>query len=367
MPRKNSLEGHMVHAIIPQGDQFQAQGAMELPANFQQLSPRARRQICTERIQQNAPHFAFDRANLPKRIVEPLFSVETDGLSPQALGIGGGAAGVGIEKAAKFFMDTPRGLGTPRGVVPKMDGLSLVPILSFLGGAIGGFFAAKSYTQFARELRGKILESFEAIEDEDTNAQQLEEKANEAIEKFEQSPLRGAFRLLNPDPMGYLYLTKGIALDSRGEHEEAKSQYQTALGFRIGDELKNKLWYLLARSCRISQYGDAQQWLALMDDKYAPLAQVESYSALHGIDQVFEDGIPVDFTCQHITFQTMIDPVRCDSNNHTFYFEMAYLEHYLQAHQNRHPVTNLLVTGPLLTDEPMAASIRAWEQTKLKD
>lgn len=338
------------------------------------LSPVQRYQKSREIIQGIDPN--FEPKSKGKKREESLcpYSLDKDGVPPEALGAGGTLATGGILQTASHLLSETKKLGTPRGASVVPDGVqgSLRLAGTALSVGLGIYFTATSYRSFANELRTKIWDTFQSIENEEKTLDNLSDEIEQTSKMLEGSYFKWIFSLCNPRPMGYMHLTKGICLDSEKKYADAQAAYEEALGSHFLDaETKDLIHYAYGRSLRLENKNDeARTRLENISETsiYYRLRQLEEEVMNDSEENVFEFGVPRDFCCI-FTEELMIEPVNLPGENEVpHYYEKEEIEAWIED-KKTHPVTGKAVTVADLqeVDRSFAASIEKWQQTRLKE
>jgi hypothetical protein len=254
------------------------------------------------------------------------------------------------------------------------SGLIITTRASIAGALVAGLataIATVSYQQLAKELREAIGMAYTSIGDDAITQSALLQSTNEIVTKKEGSHFNKIFEYYNPNEIGYLLLTKGIALDSQEEFLNAQQQYQMALPNVTIPELKSALHLAFARSLRLCGAAlpaiEQQLHQIAENSPLAQIARIEIEAFEKGSDEVMDqDLIPFKFKCP-ITTNVMMEPAFYEkAEGKKIYFERAAIVQWL-VRSPTCPISRApLALHQLRSDEALVRTIQNWSQTKLK-
>lgn len=286
-----------------------------------------------------------------------LASVSGESVKPQTL-----ASTASVFRSAAPVVLPPASEPT-KSHIPQITGLL----------ALGGVacFATHAYLKQAQEVRDYITAAFDDIRG-DGDAQQLQTLVDRAIlAKDENQVMSRIFAYWNPVDMGRLEITLGILADSRNNFAVAQGHYAAALRYNIGDDLRDKLHFVYARSLRLAgaqaNSQAARQHLDAVgqNSPVRPLCDIERQALDLGNDEIYDDRIPFDFKCV-ITQDIMVHPIYYVINEHRYIHEQADIEAWVQVHSNCPNTRAPLQTQDLQPDNEKRNAIQVWHSIKLK-
>lgn len=261
---------------------------------------------------------------------------------------------------------------------------ALIGTVCLLAGTVT-YQSTIAYQPFAIDLKADICRAFHGILDIEISPEALLETVNGIITKKEQNWFFSRFfQNQNPKLMGYLYLTKGIALDSIGVNLEpdsvealqyyydAQVQYRTALSYKIHSDLHDQIRLAYARSLRLSKNPpiDILDQLNQIDlqSKFQEIASIERSACGKLAAKIMNRyQYPYDFLCP-ITRDVMVDPSYHIRERKIYYSERSVMEAWLDMKNNEtSPLSgSSLKREELSTDVERRNLIQRWHSTKLK-
>lgn len=228
------------------------------------------------------------------------------------------------------------------------------------------------YKRLGEELRTDILRAYNGIEDDAVNQTTLLQSTNEVITKKEASYFNRIFEYYNPNAISHLLLAKGIALDSGQKFLTAQQQYRAGLERTTDPELRNILFFALARSLRLSnvshQFVEEQINQIAENSPIREIGLLEVQATGAYVDEVFdENGIPFKFKCP-ITLNVMVEPAfYVAADGRKFYFEHAAIVGWITRSGTCPETRAPLAQNQLVRDDRLVEVIRVWNQFKLKN